>query len=442
MASKKKDKMAEDFSATVEKVIPENEKLAKSGKLNEAIENLYVLEKQTRQAEDIPSTRKLAVAIVRICFQAKKFDVLNENLVVLSKRRGQFRPVIQDFVKEAMSYLDQVNKEEKLKLLKTLRDITEGKMFVEIERAKLTKILAKIKEDEGKIAEAAEILQEVQVENFGQMEKREKVEYLLEQVRLCLDKKDYIRAQILSKKVNKNVFKEEEYQDLKLKFYQEMIRFYTHERKYLDICKSYMSIYDTPKTLQDENQWKINLQLAIVFVILAPHDNEQSDLMGRISNDKNLKYLPLYKDLLKKFMTQEIFDWSEFEKTYRSEFEKYPIFNEKVDGKNVAWQDLRTRVVQHNIRVISGYYSRITMKRLSQLLNLSTDETEKYISDLVVEKSIFAKIDRPSGIISFRKRKDPNEILNEWSNDVSHLMGLLEKTCHLINRENMIYKIE
>jgi hypothetical protein len=36
-------------------------------------------------------------------------------------------------------------------------------MFVEIERARLTRILAKIKEDEGKIAEAADVLQEIQV---------------------------------------------------------------------------------------------------------------------------------------------------------------------------------------------------------------------------------------------------------------------------------------
>ena len=36
-------------------------------------------------------------------------------------------------------------------------------MYVEIERAKLTKILAGEKEKEGKIGEAADILQEIQV---------------------------------------------------------------------------------------------------------------------------------------------------------------------------------------------------------------------------------------------------------------------------------------
>ena len=54
--------------------------------------------------------------------------------------------------------------------------------YVENERARLTKVLAQIKEAEGDIAKAAEILQEVQVETYGTMEKSEKVEYILDQV--------------------------------------------------------------------------------------------------------------------------------------------------------------------------------------------------------------------------------------------------------------------
>lgn len=41
-------KMEEDFSGTCDVKIPELEKLGQSGKLNEAIEGLTALEKQTR----------------------------------------------------------------------------------------------------------------------------------------------------------------------------------------------------------------------------------------------------------------------------------------------------------------------------------------------------------------------------------------------------------
>ncbi len=45
-----------------------------------------------------------------------------------------------------------------------------------------------------------------QVETFGSMEKKEKVEFILEQMRLCLAKKDFIRTQIISKKINIKYF--------------------------------------------------------------------------------------------------------------------------------------------------------------------------------------------------------------------------------------------
>jgi len=40
------------------------------------------------------------------------------------------------------------------------------------------------------------------------MEKKEKVEFILEQMRLCLAKNDVVRTQIISKKINTKYFEE------------------------------------------------------------------------------------------------------------------------------------------------------------------------------------------------------------------------------------------
>ncbi len=48
----------------------------------------------------------------------------------------------------------------------TLRAVTDGKIHVELERARLTRQLAKIRESEGKVAEAADLMSEVQVPLF------------------------------------------------------------------------------------------------------------------------------------------------------------------------------------------------------------------------------------------------------------------------------------
>ena len=55
--------------------------------------------------------------------------------------------------------------------------------------------------------------------------------------------------------------------------------------------------------------------------------------------------------------------------------------------------------------VVAKYYTKISIKRLSELLDLPPSEAEKQLSDLVVSKAIEAKVDRPSGIIQFGKRK-------------------------------------
>ena len=53
-------------------------------------------------------------------------------------------------------------------------------------------------------------------------------------------------------------------------------------------------------------------------------------------------------------------------------------------------EDLQLRVVEHNILTIRKYYSRITLSRLSQLLDLDVATAEKHLSDMVVAKGYSA----------------------------------------------------
>lgn len=106
------------------------------------------------------------------------------------------------------------------------------------------------------------------------------------------------------------------------------------------------------------------------------------------------------------------------------------------------WEDLRKRVIEHNVRVVAKYYTRIQMGRLTQLLDLTEEETEKYISELVCSKTIYAKIDRPARLVNFAKPRDADDVLNEWSSDMKSLLGLLERVDHLITKEEMMARIQ
>jgi len=71
------------------------------------------------------------VAIVQICFEAKNWNALNEHIALLAKRRSQLKQAVAKMVQECCTYVDQTpNKETKLKLIDTLRNVTEGKVSV------------------------------------------------------------------------------------------------------------------------------------------------------------------------------------------------------------------------------------------------------------------------------------------------------------------------
>ncbi|XP_069122843.1 26S proteasome non-ATPase regulatory subunit 12-like [Argopecten irradians] len=444
-------KMEVDYSSTVDEKLPKCEKLAKQGKLTEALDILMSLEKQTRTGADTHSTSRVLVTVVRLCFEQKNWDALNENIVVLTKKRGQIKQSVTKMIQEAYTYVEKTppgNMDVKLKLIDTLRTVTAGKIYVEIERARLTRTLAKIKEDSGKVTEAADILQELQVETFGSMEKKEKVEFILEQMRLCLAKKDYIRTQIISKKISSKFFEEAGTTELKLKYYQLMIELDEHEGSYLAICKHYKAVYDTPEIKENKDKMREALRYVVLYVILAPYDNEQSDFIHRVKEDRNLEEIPKYQDLLNCFTTSELITWKQLCLTYESELKfgstsspATHVFNTKLEGGAKRWADLKNRVVEHNIRVMAKYYTRVRTKRIAELLDQTEAESEEFLSSLVVNKTIQAKMDRLEGIVNFTHQKDPSDILNDWSHNITTLMQLVNKTNHLITKEEMVHKL-
>ncbi|KAM0426233.1 hypothetical protein ACHAPT_008583 [Fusarium lateritium] len=472
-------KPEKDFSKEVDQQLPEAEKLAASNNLQGAIEKLAALEKQTRQASDLASTSRVLIAIVTLCKNAGDWSLMNDQTLVLSKKHSQLKQAITKMVQTVMGFLDDTpDLKTKLSVIETLRTVTEGKIFVEVERARVTKILSDIKKEQGDLKAATEILCELQVETFGSMDRREKTEFILAQVALCIESEDWTQAGILGRKIStrylsrkpkktaEQLAKEEKERekkkargeevpeekpddttDLKLRYYEQQIILAKHEDKYLDVCKHYRQVLDTEAVEEDSAKLRPVLQRIIYFVILAPYDNEQHDLLHRIHKDTRNTEVPPEAELLRLFTVHELMRWPEIAKRFGPHLCSTDVFDvqsgQSEDEKaHQRWQDLRKRVIEHNVRVIAKYYTRIQMGRLTQLLDLAEDETEKYISELVTSKTVYAKIDRPARVVSFAKPRDADDILNEWSHNMKSLLGLLERIDHLITKEEMMARIQ
>lgn len=171
------------------------------------------------QAADPKSTSRLATTIMDLCYEAQDYPLLNSNISVLSKKHGQLKAVVQEMVEKAMGWLDEIRQkkgvEKWLELVETLRQVTEGKVsthislrfaiiwsflgqiFLETPRARVTRSLSLYHESQADAADspekkqksieiASELLSDLQVETYSSMERREKTEFLLEQMRLLV----------------------------------------------------------------------------------------------------------------------------------------------------------------------------------------------------------------------------------------------------------------
>jgi len=435
-----KKKMDVDYSEQTETTLQAASlALSQGAKLKDVLEPVLALEKTVRLAEDFENIGKVLVHIVVLCTQVQAWDDLNDQLTLLSKKRSQSRSGTQKMIQEAIKSIDSTpNREIKIELINTIRKITEGKIFVELERARVIRLLAKLREEEGNVSEAANLLQDVQVETIGSMDVREKIDFILESIRLCLEKQDFIRAVIVSKKITKKSISDEAHQDLKIRYYELMIRYYSFKKDYLEIFRCYQQIFTTPSIQSNDKDWMNTLQHMVFYIVLAEYGNEQNDLMHRTFEEKKLDEpkLQTFRSLLKQFVNRSLINWPQFESQYGSIISEHPIFKNHPE----VYTDLRSRVVEKNIRIVAQFYSRIHIKRLATLVHLNEEELENFISRMVTSKTILAKMDRLEGLVVFKQLQtvETNEVLNTWAHDIVSLLQLVEKSNHLINKEHMI----
>ena len=192
---------------------------------------------------------------------------------------------------------------------------------------------------------------------------------------------------------------------------------------------------------------KYALEAAILFVLMSKFSDAQQAMVKQLlaSLDKDHKSLHVsqaFHHALTLFTTTEIIV-SPFQG--QTELEAHDALRRFCSAQpeitTAFIQLLHKRLIEHNLRVVSKYYKQITLHRLQQLTNLTSDKLEEHLSELSFEGDLSLKIDRPAGIVCFQAKKTSEQILTSWSADISKLLTLMESTCHLINRETMVHKL-
>ena len=374
-------------------------------------------------------------------------DELCDVLRLLIKKRGQPVKAQVEMVRKAMTFIDKISdKDLKMKYVKCLREVCEKKIYLEVEYARCVLMIVKNEETQANIEEAARILQDVQVETYGSMDHREKVEFILYQMKIMVKKADMIRLLIVSRKVTDKTFKKENIEDLRAQYYALLSIYTRSEQDYIESARCMKSILDStlknvPElvNLPKVNEFGFSLDTdkvfasLVYFTTISEHSEQKTKLLNEINTtfltqlEKNPTLLRLVRGLLsKELINTDIEAW---------QASTGEIFQPSYEHSSDHRANFKKQLVQHNVIVCSQYYDRVRLTRLAQLSTITTEELEEETCYLINADIVKGKIDRVEGIVVFHRQRPDDEILDDWVNDVNSLLDLVNNTCNLVDRE-------
>jgi 26S proteasome regulatory subunit N5 len=421
-------------------------------------------EKVTRLENEFEKNRTLTKKILETLHNRNDFPNFLKLFEYLTQRRNQSRESIISMVKYCINDILPNLKDQKdsTELLNTIIRVTEGKIFVEYEYSQAIRKMTEFHLMNKNIDEAAKLIQDVQIEAFGSLESDYKIDYILFQMQVLIEKGDYIRTLIVSNKIKRNHLDDEGIELLKIRFFRLMILYYVHEKKYLETSKCYKTLYDfvklindklvevekehkeiKPKILENYIQAKKENDLVklfenyVLYLSICPPELETKNMLNELKI-KYKKELDVDKNILYVVEKRLSDDIILIDNHLFNRYKDFDIFRNNEDLLKL----FRKYWIQHDLSLFEKFFGKIHIGRISQMTFVPDDEIESEIADMVVNNYIFARINRIEKIVNFRKKTDHHDVLDNFNYDMDNMLKKIEETCHLINKEYLKHGIK
>jgi len=456
-------KIADDAIELAKKRSDQKESIAN------VVNELLVVEKKLRLAGKEPEVLKVCRAILDLIALGKHWTMLSEQVNLLSRRRAQTVKVIKEIVKIGVGMIDLAEEPDRTKLIDSFLEQVSGKIFLEIERVKLTELKTQQLVAKGEDKAASKLMQSVQIETYGTIDKEKRLDFMLEQMKLLLKVDDFIRMAVVRNKIKEKLlraFPE------RCKIYNQLsVQLFLNDENFVGISEGYWNIHELLRAVdspdkkmdvdekepikEDKEAKKVDevkgeeyfdsdhFNCAVVSCILAEYSEEQAKLLK--------KYLKIMEDRKQEGISElisfllKVFNRAEPMTPIMDTLGKRGLDQELLEfellyiGKKIRDPQLltllKTRSLQHNIRIYSLYYTQMTLDRVSEFLGVSKEEAEDVVCKMVGKDKLWARIDQLTGIIKFRKPVDNTEVLSGWTKNVDSMLDLVAKTSEMINKE-------
>eukprot|EP00915_Cephaloidophora_sp_WS-2016_P000147 GHVH01000234.1.p1 GENE.GHVH01000234.1~~GHVH01000234.1.p1 ORF type:complete len:412 (+),score=81.32 GHVH01000234.1:66-1301(+) len=383
--------------------------------------------------------------------KSQGWSEIMSTLTTLTRKRGVAKTVVSALVEEVYQWTleEEFLKDESkvIEVLEFLCELTEGKIFVEVVRARVMNRLANYKEMSGDVPGAKSLLQDLQVESFTTMDTREKTEFIINQMRLILATKDYIRVEIASRKLSKKALDKEGLEDLKINYYHYLLAFHLHEGNYHQASECYAEIMDTTTYGADPELLSTAFTSRSLLAILEIATDETRELKSKLlqvyeeqTTIQNCDAAVCVKNLISSLLNSELTLWPLSEQEEASLKENVIFKDEPHQGGEARFKLLASRILEKNLCILSQTHRRVTLGAISQLVVAAEDEVERVLVSLIGVGTIKAKIDRPAATVVFvdSKNATPVASVDSAGANLSSALSLINSVVHQVARENML----
>ena len=338
-------------------------------------------EKVTRLENEYEKNRNICKQILSIIHNRNDFPNFLRLFEYLTQRRNQSRESIISMVKNCLNEIlpNLKNNKDSSDLLQTIIKVTEGKIFVEYEYSQAIRRMTEIHLMNNQIDEAAKLIQDVQIEAFGSLDNSYKVDYILFQMQVLLEKGDFIRTLIVSNKIKRNHLDDEGFELLKIRFFKLMIQYFFHEKKYIEVSKCYKILYDFVKLIDEklidvekknkeikpeildnyikvkkENDLQKLFENWVLFLSICPPELETKNMLNELIL-KYKKQLDFNKNIL--YIVEERLsdDIILIDNTLFNKFKDFEIFKQNQDLIKL----FRKYWIQHDLSLFEKFFAKI-----------------------------------------------------------------------------------
>ena len=314
-------------------------------------------------------------------------------------------------------------------------------------------MLVKFKEgNENDLQAAAKIMENVQVETYGSMTKKEKLEFILYQMRIQYLLKDKTRLYIVAKKVNTKTLDEEGHHLLKISYFLYFFHIHLKAKEYDGCSECLERVHEGLSKVQNANELNeldsvvsknfailidkvILAESILLFKCLQEHTVTKIDELDLLRAKYEVFLIKSRKvlDLVDAFLSKELTSCD----VQRYDAQRFSVLSPSFANHEELFKMLQNQLIKKNLVVVSRYFKNARLKQVADLLDTHAVKVEENLCELVLSNLVRGKIDRPAGYIEFISETNDIETIDAWVKNVNEIVDIIDFVCERIEREEI-----